>query len=70
MVSPGGVTPLTCKGRAPIMLIPSLLAAFIFMLTGMRCDLFKPILWRRSTPDKHDWHPVSVTAGYVTLGVA
>ena len=44
MVSPGGVTPLTCKGRAPIMLIPSLLAAFIFMLTGMRWDLFRPIL--------------------------
>ena len=35
--------PLMCKGKAPMMFIPSLFAAFIFIVTGIQCELLWPI---------------------------
>ena len=42
-IDPDNDLPLIRKGKAPMMFIPSLLAAFIFIVTGIKCVLLRPI---------------------------
>ena len=67
--SPVGDVPVIRNGRAPIMVIPRLLAADIFIVTGIRLCLLRPSCGSKSLAAKHDWQPVSAVAEYVAVGV-
>ena len=64
-----GVSPEILIGRAPTISMELLLAADIFMLTGMRCCLERPRGESREVPARQDWHPVSAIAGTEMVGV-
>jgi hypothetical protein len=55
--------PAIRKVRAPTMSMSPLLAAVIFILTGIKCCFPSPSFFRRFVPARHDWHPVSAMAG-------
>ena len=57
------------NGRAPMMDIPRLFAADIFMVTGIRLFLLRPSCGSKSLAAKHDWHPVSAVAEYEAVDV-
>ena len=51
------------------MVIPRLLAADIFILTGIRLCLSRPSCESKSLAAKHDWQPVSAVAEYEAVVV-
>ena len=60
--TPVGDVPVMRSGRAPMIVIPRLLAADIFMVTGIRLCLLRPSCNSKSLAARHDWHPVSAVA--------
>ena len=54
---------------APRIRIPSLFAAFIFIDTGMKSFVLRPICWVTSMPIRQLWQPVSAMTGRDTARV-
>ena len=61
-VLPSAVVPVIRRNNAPSILMPSLLAECILVVTGMRDEGGTPIRWSRSVPARQLWHPVSASA--------
>ena len=68
--TPVGDVPVIHSGSAPIIVIPRLLAADIFIVTGIRLCLLRPSCGSKSLAAKHDCHPVSAVAEYEAVFVA
>ena len=59
---PVGDVPVMRNGRAPMIVIPRLLAADIVIVTGIRFSLVSPSCGSKSLAARQDWHPVSAVA--------
>ena len=50
------------SNKAPKILMSSLLAERILVVTGIRSEVLRPSFWSKLVPAKQLWHPVSANA--------
>ena len=64
---PDYVVTVSRNTKAPTITMAFWLAALILIEVSMRCEMFKPKYRNKGIPARHDWQPVSATAGMVFL---